>query len=111
MNLEKEKSGIESRIKVLRNENEGLHRKLNRYSKGQYPGEDYLDSGYIRPGEKILFFRGLRNGTVPDKQPEGGEDRFTGMLPYLRITWLVMSTALVLGMVLYDRKLKSRVPS
>jgi cell division protein FtsB len=111
MNLEKEKSTIESKIKALKNDNESLHRKLNRYRQGQYPGEDYLESGYIKPGEKVLFFHGVGDRPVSAKQETTGGDRSTRILPYLRIMWVTLSACLVLCLVLYNRKLKSRVPS
>jgi cell division protein FtsB len=111
MNLEKEKNNVESKITALKKENEGLHQKLNRYRQGQYPGEDYLNSGYVKPGDKVLMFRGQDKQPSPDRQAVSGSDRYTGILPYLRIIWVVISVALVLGLYLYERKLKSRVPS
>lgn len=110
MNLEKEKSTIESKIKDLKTENEILRRKLNRYRQGQYPGEDYLESGYIKPGDKVLYFRGQSDRPIPARQEATGGDRITRILPYLRIIWVALSACLVLGLVLYNRKFKSRVP-
>ena len=111
MNLESDKKTIEEKINALKDENKNLSNTLNRYRQGRYSGDDFLESGYIRPGEKALVFSGPGDTAVQVKKEERGEGQYSGLLPYLRILWVAISVALVAGLFLYYRKLKSRESS
>jgi hypothetical protein len=111
MNLEKEKSSIDGTIRALKNENDGLRKRLDSYRKGQYTAEDYLESGYVGPGDRVLLFQGLALRPASGRLKETGRTNLTRLLPSLRIIWVSLSVVLVLGLFLYNKKLKSRVPS
>jgi cell division protein FtsB len=111
MNLESDKKNIEEKIDALKDENRSLSKKLNRYREGRYAGDDFLDSGYIKPGEKVIVLSGPGEKNVPINTEEKGGGRYSGILSYLRILWVAISIALVVGLFLYNRKLKNREPS
>jgi cell division protein FtsB len=111
MNLERNKKTIEEKLNELKNENRSLSSRLNKYRQEHYSGDDYLESGYIKPGEKVIMFSGPGDKNAPKKTEEKGEGLYSGLLPYLRMIWVGISVALVIGLFLYNRKLKSRETS
>lgn len=111
MNLESDKKAFEDKIDALKIENRSLAKRLNRYREGRYGSDDFLDSGYIKPGEKVIVLSGSGEKDVQIKKGETGGGRYSAILPYLRILWVAISVALVVGIFLYYRKLKSREPS
>ena len=72
MNLESEKKIVEEKIGTLKDENKTLSGRLNRYRQDHYSGNDFLDSGYIKPGEKVIVFSGSRDTKVPLMNEETG---------------------------------------
>lgn len=111
MNLESEKKIVEEKIGTLKDENKTLSGRLNRYRQDHYSGDDFLDSGYIKPGEKVIVFSGSRDTKVPLMNEETGGGRYSSLLPYLRIVWVAISVALVACLYLYNRTLKRRETS
>ncbi len=111
MNLESEKKIVEDKIGTLKDENRALSGRLNRYRQDDYSGDDFLDSGYIKTGEKVIVFSGLRETKIPLKNEETDGVRYSSLLPYLRISWVALSVALVACLYLYNRTLKRRETS
>lgn len=103
INLQKGKTDLIANIEELKSENGRLHRLLDRYRKGHYPGEDLLKSGYIRPGEKVVYLRGLEEPR-PGLKVADAAPGFSVVLPYLRIGWLAVSAIVVVLLIVFARK-------
>lgn len=108
MNLESTKKAIEEKIDALRVENKDLSGRLERYRQGDYSANDFLESGYIKPGEKVIMFGGPGDKNVALKKEEREAERYKGLLPYFRILWVSVSVVIVVGLFLYNRKFKNR---
>jgi hypothetical protein len=106
MMLENEKSSIVTRTETLKLENIRLQRLLERYRNGIYPEGDAASSGYIRPDEKIILFRGLDDPIRANKQIKKSVSEFPIELPTMRIIWIILSSIVVILMVLYGRTMK-----
>ncbi len=106
--LEKEKKNIVAKIDALKSENARLQRILNGYRKGEYPKEDALKSNYVKPGEKVIFFHGLDDIAIGAAGKKEGDRGIAVPLTYVRILWVVISSAVVLLIVLYGRKHKEQ---
>lgn len=102
--LDKEKGRIASTIKALKSENKRLQHLLNNYRNGEYPDRDVADSGYVKNGGTILLFPDLKKsrGGSQNAVPAGDA---SVPLPYLRITWIAISSIIVIVLILYGRKL------
>ena len=109
--LEKQKAGIEAKINALRDENGILKNRLDQYRQGAYTGDDYLESGYMKPGDKVLFFSAPGEKPAAAKKAKEGSEEYEGLLPTLRIIWICISVALIASLFLYYRKLKNQVSS
>ncbi|OHD64204.1 MAG: hypothetical protein A2176_01035 [Spirochaetes bacterium RBG_13_51_14] len=110
INLEKDKKIVNKEIEALKSENNRLHQLLSRYRKGDFPREDIVQSGYLRPGEKVIFFRGLEDTAVPQNDMRLSATEFPVSLPYMRIIWIAISAVVVLVIILHSRKHKDQVP-
>jgi hypothetical protein len=102
--LDKEKGHIAATIGALKSENKRLQRLLSNYRNGEYPDGDFADSGYIKNGSTILLFPGLKKSRAGiENVIQPGEAAVP--LPYLRITWIAISSIIVIILILYGRKL------
>jgi hypothetical protein len=110
INLEKENTLIQQKIEKLKGEKLYLQDILRRYKEGKYPDSDILESGYMRPGERIIFFQGIKQKYQHRGKENNTDGEFGIRLPYLRIIWLVISAAVFLGLVLYGRSSKTDEP-
>jgi len=106
LKLEEGRGRIVAHIENLKSENDMLRGRLEMYRQGDYPGSDLLESGYLRPGGKVIFFKGLKKFPHPVGEAPS-EAGIYGALQYLRIAWLAFSAALLLGLFLYGRHTKS----
>ncbi|OHD70090.1 MAG: hypothetical protein A2W19_04675 [Spirochaetes bacterium RBG_16_49_21] len=103
LKLDEGKSHIVTRIENLKSENNLLRDRLKRYKQGEYPDTDILESGYLRPGGKVIFFQGLENRIPPaDDEAPTEADSYT-RLPFLRLVWLAFSAAVLIGLIIYGR--------
>jgi len=102
--LDREKSGIAATIEGLKSENKNLQRLLNKYRSGDYPDGDLADSGYVKNGSSVLFFR--ESGKKPGGgKPEKKQDGDTPVpLTYLRILWITLSAFVILGLIALGRR-------
>ncbi|MBN2159969.1 MAG: septum formation initiator family protein [Spirochaetes bacterium] len=104
INLENEKKSLIANIEELKAENSRLKKLLDKYRKGRYPGDDLLKSGYIRPGEKVVYLRGLKERRKSGDRVSAPVTGLPLVLPYLRIGWLALSAIILVLMILYARK-------
>jgi cell division protein FtsB len=102
--LDKEKNQIAAKIGALKSENKRLQRLLNNYRKGEYPEGEIADSGYIKNGGKVLFFQGLEKKARAGTESTIQADALPVPLPYLRITWIAISSIVVIVIIVYGRK-------
>lgn len=106
--LDREKSSIAANIEALKSENKNLQRLLNKYRSGDYPDGEIADSGYIKNGSSVLFFRnsGKRpGGGKTDKEQEGNPPV---PLTYLRILWITLSALVILGLIAVGRRFSEK---
>jgi len=96
MRLSRESGTMQKRIESLREDQKKLHAELDGYRKGGQKYDDVLNSGFIRPGDRMFFFRGgePERGKAPD-QEKAPED-FTFELSHMRIVWIIVSILVVL---------------
>jgi hypothetical protein len=106
LKLEEGKGRIVSHIENLKSENDMLRGRLETYRKGNYPDGDLLDAGYLRPGGKVVYFKGLKK--LPRREREApSEAGIYGVLQYLRIAWIAFSATLLIGLFLYGWRTRS----
>ena len=56
--LDDDKDELNKRIEKLKEENVVLNDLHERYKDGEFNKEEALKAGYVKPGEKVLFFKG-----------------------------------------------------
>ncbi len=103
MRLKTERKELLRQIQVRQHENKNLEELLNRYKKGEFIREEAQRAGFIKPGEKAIFTKGI---DLPEKVANKKEESPYGIkLEYLRIFWIVLSSLIVL-MYMFVRKEK-----
>ena len=101
MRLKSERKELVQQIQVLQRENKNLKNLLYRYRNGEFIREEAQRAGFIKPGEKAFFTKGI---TVPEKVVSNEIKNVYGVkIEYLRIFWIVISALIVL-MYLFVRK-------
>jgi hypothetical protein len=105
INLEEENKLIHRKIEQLKNEKNRLQNNLRSYRLGRYTDNDLLESGYTRPGEKIIFFKDL-GGKTKSKEIETTDTGFSLKLTHLRLIWIAFSGAVLLVLLIYGRRNK-----
>lgn len=96
--LKNEKVNLENKIENLRKENARLKNLSERYRAGEFLKEEANRSGYIAPGEKVLFFNKKEDfGDEKTKKIQDVKD--DGLIldvENLRILWIVFSIMILL---------------
>lgn len=101
MRLESERKELMSGIQFLQRENKNLEELLNRHRQGEFIREEAQRAGYIKPGEDVLFVRGV---SIPEEIADRQDSEVYGVkIEYLRIFWIVLSSLVVL-MYMFVRK-------
>lgn len=102
--IEKKHDIIEKRINKLKFENSLLVKSLKEYKEGTISKEDFIRSGYVESGEKIIFFHGSVSSRDmhADSQRESVSSAVVDTR-HLRILWIVIS---ILVIVLFYIKIK-----
>lgn len=90
------KANLENRISELKEENSRLKDLRDKYGKGEYMDEEAAAAGYIREGEKVLFFKAAdeKKKQVTVKK-EAGDGAYISAA-HLRILWVVFSMMFIL---------------
>jgi len=101
--LDREKNSIAASIEALKSENNNLQRLLKKYRNGEYSDGEIADSGYVRSGSSVLYFRdGGKMNIV--RKPEKKQEDLPVPLPYLRILWISLSALIIAGLVAFIRR-------
>lgn len=106
INLEEENKLILRKIEQLKSEKNRLQNRLRSYKLGKYSDNEILESGYTRPGEKIIFFKGLGKKTKGKETETTIDTGFSLKLAHLRLIWIAFSGAVLLGLLVYGRRNK-----
>ncbi len=92
---------LEKRVSDLKNENTRLSSLYEFYREGGLTEEDLLKAGYVKKGEKIIFFK----GKLPQNEATRKTDRESEKpvsVKNLRIVWIFIS-AVVLIIFFFQR--------
>jgi cell division protein FtsB len=95
MELRKNKARLAGRVHELGEENSRLRGLFARYRSGEFLDEEAGKAGYIKPGEKHLYFRNRDRGDGIRDDADAGKEGYRAEISHLRVLWLVVS-ALVL---------------
>ena len=89
--LKIEKNVILDRIEILKNKNNQLAEINNDVINGKIIKKDFLNSGYISYGDRILFLKGLEEKKRKKDIKVSHEDEFGIHLRHMRIIWFIFS--------------------
>ena len=104
INLEEENKLAYGKIEKLNSEKKNLQNTLRGYQRGHYSDRDMLESGYIKPGEKIIYFKGQREKTQSKEFEKTSDAGYFLKLTHLRMIWITFSAAVLLVLLIYGRK-------
>ena len=103
LNLEKGHGRILARIENLKSEKNNLQHTLQGYKEGKFSNKDFLESGYIKSGDRIIFFNDSQKKIIKQQEKVTDAEFFT-YLPYLRVLWAVFSAVVLAGLIMYARR-------
>jgi hypothetical protein len=99
--LGKERDALAREIAFLERENSRARDLRDRYARGEFTQKECEDAGFIRPGDRKIFFSGdPLSGKKASKVSENSEGV---SIEKLRIGWILFS-ALAVGVFLYIRR-------
>lgn len=98
--LVKSKNEIENNIAGLSKENSNLQNEFSVISNGQTNGNFYKKeaskSGFIKDGEKYIFFKNSGKSEKIKTEASNKEDKYPVEMSHLRILWIVISIIVTL---------------
>ncbi|TFH38648.1 MAG: hypothetical protein E4G96_10195 [Chrysiogenales bacterium] len=102
-NLEQSKKKIIANNNALERENARLKSMVDNYRSGVYPADDLLRSGYVKPGDKVLFL-GNDDRTVNESKGNSTPIVRKLSLEHIRIGWIVISLVTLAVILIYGWK-------
>ena len=87
---------IENRIKKLEKDNTALSNLHERYNNGEFFKDEAAKSGFIKEGEKVLFFKKAAGKSEEIPASKLQDEKFSINTAHLRILWVVISLMVLL---------------
>jgi hypothetical protein len=93
--LEKKNSLIDEKLKYYQYEKEKQNNLYSKYRKGEVTDQDFLESGFIRKSDRVLFFdlKSKEDSPVITKFKKERLDIVN--INHLRILWIILSLILL----------------
>ncbi len=104
LNLEDENRVVRGRIEKLNSEKVYLQNTLRGYKRGNYSDKEMLESGYIKPGEKIIYFKGHQKAPDSKDREKSSVGGFFLTIGHLRLIWIAFSAAVLVCFIIYMRR-------